>query len=213
MALYSWNARISGAFAELLQHVEVIVRNAMHQALTTHHATISGRPTGTAWFDGPRWVAHHWFGAEALDAISVARRRAHHSAKRPRPGKVVSELSFGFWRYLTSSRYEQSLWKPALDGAFTAPGTTLRDRRLAVEDRLAPLHLIRNRIAHCEPIFGDLVYRRRRLRPLSKSLASVRADALELVSWVSPLASRWLATDIDQVAALLAARPDMQPGG
>lgn len=60
--LYEWNARASGAYAELLQHVEVLVRNAMHDALTAHHATIPGRPPGGAWFDSPSWVKHHWAG-------------------------------------------------------------------------------------------------------------------------------------------------------
>ena len=53
VALYTWNARVSGAFAELIQHVEVLVRNAMHRRLTAHHAQVSGRPPGKAWFDEP----------------------------------------------------------------------------------------------------------------------------------------------------------------
>jgi hypothetical protein len=125
MALYLWNARVSGAFAELLHHDEVFVRLA-----------------------------------------------------RPRPGKVISELNFGFWRFLTSDRYEQSLWGPALDHGFTAPGATVRARRRAVEDRLAPLHLLRNRIAHCEPIFGTVSHRRRRAnRSRNRSITSTRTPS------------------------------------
>lgn len=161
--LYLWNARISGAFAELLQHVEVIVRNAMHASLAAHHGSIPGRPHGAEWFDGPSWVRHHWLNAPAQTSIEKAVRFARHSPAHPRPDKVVSELGFGFWRYLVSDRYEQSLWVPALDGAFGAPGATVRERRHAVEDRLAPLHLLRNRIAHCEPIFGTITYTRRRV--------------------------------------------------
>ena len=205
--LYLWNARISGAFAELLQHVEVIVRNAMHVALTAHHDSISGRAAGAQWFDGPSWVRHHWFNQPAQTSIDNAVRFAKHTPLHPRPDKVVSELGFGFWRYLVSDRYEQSLWVPALDLAFGAPGAAVRERRRAVEDRLAPLHLLRNRIAHCEPIFAPSTYRRRRVAPTPKRLEDLHGDALDLISWVSPPAVAWISNEVDQVAGLLAKRP------
>jgi hypothetical protein len=207
LALYRWNACISGAFAELLHHVEVIVRNAMHDRLAAYHATVGGRPPGAAWFDEPRWVRHHWFHRQALTSISRAVGAAGHTPAMPRPGKVISDLNFGFWRYLASDRYEQSFWTPALDHSFTAPGKTVRARRHAVEDRIAPLHLLRNRIAHCEPIFGTITYRRRRKAPATKSLGDLRSDALELVSWVSPAAATWLTHDVDQVARLISTQP------
>ena len=151
VALYAWNARVSGAFAELIQHVEVLVRNAMHRRLTAHHAQVSGRPPGKAWFDEPSWVRHHWFNKADRVKIRSAIGRAGHTSYRPDPGKVIAALNFGFWRYLASARYEQSLWVPALDNAFTAPGRDFGDRRRAVEHRLAYLHPLRNRISHCEP--------------------------------------------------------------
>jgi hypothetical protein len=205
--LYEWNARASGAYAELLQHVEVLVRNAMHDSLTAHYATILGRVPGATWFDSPSWVRHHWFNRPAQDTINKAVAKAGHSPTQPRPGKVVAEIGFGFWRYLASDRYEQSLWVPALDGAFAAPGQRVRDRRRAVEDRLGPLHLLRNRIAHCEPIFGSITYKRRRTAPLSRDLAALHADALELVGWISPDAEAWLTTGLRYLPALLAQRP------
>lgn len=205
--LYEWNARASGAYAELLQHVEVLVRNAMHDSLTAHHATITGRPSGASWFDSPSWVMHHWFNRPAQDTINGAVVRAGHSPAQPRPGKVVAEMSFGFWRYLASDRYEQSFWVPALDAAFAVPGQRVRDRRCAVEDHLGPLHLLRNRIAHCEPIFGSITYKRRRAAPLSRDLVGLHADALELVRWISPEAETWLIAGLRHLPALLAQRP------
>jgi hypothetical protein len=205
--LYVWNARISGAFAELLQHVEVLVRNAMHRELTRLHAGTAGRAAGTAWFDSPSWVTHHWFSEPAQRSVTTAVRFAGHTPAAPRPGRVLCELGFGFWRYLASDRYEQSFWEPALDAAFAAPGDRARDRRVAVEDHLAPLHLLRNRIAHCEPIFGTVVHRRRRVAPSIDTLADMHRRAVELIGWVSPVAARWIEADADQVADLLRERP------
>lgn len=40
--LYAWNVRVASALMEMLGHVEVIVRNAIHRELTAAHAA-SGR--------------------------------------------------------------------------------------------------------------------------------------------------------------------------
>jgi hypothetical protein len=41
--------------------------------------------------------------------VEQARRRCGASAP---VGKVISELQLGFWRYLTSSAHEKTLWFP-----------------------------------------------------------------------------------------------------
>ena len=68
------------------------------------------------------------------------------------------------------------------------------------------LHLLRNRIAHCEPIFG-VITDRRRSGPLSRDLAGMRDDAVELVGWISPAAQTWLATTLTHLTTVLAQRP------
>ncbi len=207
VALYAWNARVSGAFAELIQHVEVLVRNAMHRRLTAHHAQVSGRPPGKAWFDEPSWVRHHWFNKADRVKIRSAIGRAGHTSYRPDPGKVIAALNFGFWRYLASARYEQSLWVPALDNAFTAPGRDFGDRRRAVEHRLAYLHLLRNRISHCEPIIGPLRCTLRGMPEVAKTLEQIYSEATELVSFISPAAAAWLEHETRNLPRLLDDRP------
>lgn len=204
-ALYAWNAQVAAAFSEVTGHVEVIVRNAMHAHLQAHHATIAGRPAGAAWFDGPSWPRHHWFALPAQRSVDDAIRRARHSPQQPRPGKVIAELGFGFWRYLANDRYEQSFWEPALDGAFAAPGATPRQRRRAVEDHLAPLHLLRNRIAHHEPVSGTITYKPKRRAPVTHTLTDLHAIALEVTGWISTDAADWLATF--ELDGLLQQRP------
>ncbi len=48
---------------------------------------------------------------------------------RDRHDRLVAELSFGFWRYLLSSRYHASLWVPDLHRAFPRGPAELRSRR------------------------------------------------------------------------------------
>lgn len=208
VALYQWNAAISAAFYETLHYVEVVFRNALHGHLEALHATIAGRPSGAAWFDEPSWVAHHWFHEQASEARNKAIATANHSPGRPRTGKVVAELPFGFWRYLVTPRYEQSFWVPALDAAFPhlAAGTA-GTRRRQVEHHVAFLHLLRNRIAHHEPIHGTISYRQKGSQRERYTLDDLHRVALELVSWISPAAARWLADDASRVPALLALRP------
>lgn len=189
VALYTWNARVAGAFAELLHHVEVLVRNAMHHQMTNLHAQVPGRPHHKAWFDEPKWSKHHWFNKGAQEQITKATKRAGHTPAHPNPGKVIAALNFGFWRYLARERYEQSFWIPALDSAFAAPGAHPAARRRAVEQRLAFLHTLRNRPA------------------VSNTLDQLYTDAIELVSFVSPTAADWLEHETRHLPQLLHNRP------
>lgn len=94
--LYDWNISASGAFFEDIGRVEVVLRNALDQALSAL-GDRRGWPTPwyqrTALFPG----AH---GGRALDDIATARRRATRGGVPESHGKVMAELSFGFWRYL-----------------------------------------------------------------------------------------------------------------
>lgn len=71
----------------------------------------------------------------------------------PPPGKVIAELPFGFWRYLSVKRHDQRLWIPYLHKAFR-PGVARRD------EPIKRLHRLRNRVAHHEPLLNiDLLAR------------------------------------------------------
>jgi hypothetical protein len=54
---------------------------------------------------------------------------------------------FGFWWSLLSDEYNRRLWQPALIHAFHGPV-----RRRTLHGELNDLRLLRNRIAHHEPI-------------------------------------------------------------
>jgi hypothetical protein len=178
--LYSWNAQVAGAFWESLGHVEVLVRNAMHEQLTDWSANQHADPR---WYLDPGQI----LTTRAHDDVATARRRATERGRAETPGRVVAELSLGFWRYLTAVQYDRDLWRPALHKAF--PGRSRRD----VSDIMAQLHGLRNRLAHHEPVHD---------RPLDE----IHTAALQLAGWVCPGTQAWIAGH-SRVPTALAAKP------
>ena len=183
-ALYEWNMTASAAVMHTTGIVEVVVRNAMDRALVE---------VG----DARGWRS--WFDSAPLDRrgradIQKARDRATRFGNQPEVhGKVVAELSLGFWRYLAASRYLTALWTPALYNAFpTGPTDKLHQQR-QVDRHLKNLLFVRNRAAHHEPI-----HRRNLARDLRTSV--------EIASWVSPDAGEWVA-DLSTIAAVVSSRP------
>jgi hypothetical protein len=182
LRLYRWNAAVSAALWEVLGHGEVILRNAMHNELTAHHQR---RGDPGEWFDDPQRVFH----LRTVNDVRTAKRRAGPGAP---PGKVVAELSFGFWRYLLANRYSTTLW-PAIRHAFPNLPRRGNTRRI-VEGHVDDLHLLRNRIAHHEPLINV---------PLHARLQSLEyvLDGIDLQIRV------WALDDGGRLSALLQSRP------
>src|ERR1700694_4376445 len=98
-------------------------------------------------------------------------------------GKLVAELSFGFWTGLVGRQYEQTLWVPGLYRAF--PNATrivtagpegskkVKLKRSQIAERLDAIRKLRNRIAHHEPIW-DL------------GLQDRYREIIEAISWICP---------------------------
>ena len=179
---YERNTEISAAFWAVLSDLEIVVRNAMHEQLAGWSAATYGRPD---------WYADRGriFTAQTGADLRAARRRARSSSGRAESaGRIVAELPLGFWRYLLSSRYERSLWLPCLRDAF--PGIRGQGMRRDVHDAMRDLHLLRNRIAHHEPIHN---------RPLGE----LHAVALTTAGWICPTTRGWIEVR-SRVPALLA---------
>lgn len=183
--LYEWNMHAAGSILSLASMVEVIVRNAIDTQLS-------------AW-SLKRHNSERWFNCASLDQngcrdIQKAVARATRNGSRPeKHGKVIAELSLGFWRYLSAKRYLTSMWIPTLSKAFPRGPRDLGKRRKAVESHLAHLVFIRNRAAHHEPIH-------------SRDLRRDVATAIELADWISRDAAAWI-TDKEPVTRMIALKP------
>jgi hypothetical protein len=185
LQLYENNLELSMAFWGVLSDLEILVRNAMHERLTIWSLRRYGDDV---------WYLDHGrvFRDEGSSVIDAARRRATAEGRGETVGRVVAELPFGFWRFLLTSHYERSLWMPCLRHAF--PGIQGRGMRRDVHDAIRDLHVLRNRIAHHEPIHN---------RPL----AVLHDQALMVAEWVCPVTRRWIAAR-SRVPELLLAPPE-----
>jgi hypothetical protein len=172
--LYCWNVEVAAAMWGPLHVLEVAVRNALHSQLAVH--------TGHEdWWERVR------LDYPQRDQIETAQRvvRASHGGAA-KVGHSVAELSLGFWTALLANRYHARLWMPALQHAFPhRPGAV---RRGNIHARLESVRMLRNRIAHHEPIFAW---------PLDRA----HADILAVLGYLSLEARAWVAdhTRVDLV--------------
>jgi|SRR5690625_592444 len=156
LELYEWNTRLSASFAHDLAHLEVGLRNAYDRALTAHlnlpdHWTVCSNQVFAPVMRIRKRGSHRKVSVDINARPRAVLERAIREAGGPNalPGKVIAQLTFGFWRYLTSAAHEVTLWRPALHHAFPT-GTARPD----VDARLGRLHSLRNRVAHHEPLLA-----------------------------------------------------------
>lgn len=184
-------------------HLEIGLRNAYDAAITSSTAV-----------DGPHWVfaPARYFPptprkakngaiydvnqtsrdqiARAVSGASTPRRDTTPDSawQAPPPGKVIAELTFGFWRYLSTAAHHHSLWIPYLHKAFL-PGTSRPD----VDRPIARIHSLRNRVAHHEPL-------------LNQNVAARIEDILGLAGLISGNLRDYIPT-ASRCGKLLASRP------
>lgn len=173
IVLYEWNMAAAARVMELTGIVEVVVRNALDREL---RQWARAKHPGSVWFDRLP------LDSQGRADVDKARSRATQKGRRAEVhGRVIAELTLGFWRYLVESRYLTSLWIPATHSAFPHGAQDLRQRQRQVKSSLQQLHFVRNRAAHHEPIH-------------SRDLARDFARAIELLGWVSSDAEQWART-------------------
>lgn len=137
-ALYEWNAQVSAALQRDLAHLEVALRNAYDTAASAH----SPRPGHWLRDDAARLFApllrtkkkngqKYQVDVNRKQRAIIAQAVRDAGGPQVAPGKVVAQLNFGFWRYLSSSAHEKTLWVPLLHHAFPV-GT----RRADVDGRV-----------------------------------------------------------------------------
>lgn len=167
--LYARNLQISSILLKTTAMVEVIMRNAIDSVLVGWNAA---NQFADDWFDLPLLDKH------ARNDVAQARTRILRRGCPVDHDKTVAELSFGFWRFLTTRRYHASLWVPVLHRAFPNGNPDLRQRQREVSRLLCSMTFIRNRAAHLEPMFR-------------RNMTRDAAQAKQLLGWISEDAVLW----------------------
>lgn len=179
--MYRWNSAITAAFWEPIGHLEVALRNTLDRRLAARHRRL-GRPG--PWLDDPEQE----LSSRARLDIASACDRVRQKGKRASDGQTISELSFGFWRFLITKKLT-GLW-PDLAGGFShAPDR----QRGTVESPLARLHVFRNRLAHHQRVWSHAPEER-------------YEDLLVLAGYIDPDLPAWIAAT-SNVPRILGARP------
>jgi len=186
LALYEWNLTLSAAFVVPLQVCEVAVRNGVVEAIEMVHGAT------WPWSNGflrslPRPRRSFDYNPEA-DLRSVA-------ARQPTTGKVVADLKFAFWEQLFTAGQDSRLWNAHLRSSFPGIPASLPvpQARATAHSDLKAIRLLRNRIAHHEPIF-------------SRNIADEYQRIHELIAWRSPVAAAWMDRK-QEVTALIPLKP------
>lgn len=186
LALYAWNAQVSAAMLAPLHVCEVVIRNAVSDALTEVY--------------GPQWPWSQSFegslpNPENRRVFNPRRELNRARVGQPSTGKVIAELKMVFWQKMFTGRFDGRIWNPHLRTVMPHLNSakTVQDLRRLIYTDLEQLRELRNRIAHHEPIFK---------RPLAGDFNKLR----ELIAFRCPTTSAWMVQN-QQAQALIAAKP------
>ncbi|HUW88094.1 MAG TPA: Abi family protein [Candidatus Paceibacterota bacterium] len=183
LALYQWNSSVSSAMFHVLGDVEIVVRNAVDVEMQSLNVTLGNQGD---WFDELNvGVSSVW-----RKQINNAKEYLRNDGKFLTHSNIVSELSFGFWRSFLTKQYKDTLWREALRFAF--PHSPSRQPEY-IFTRVRHLHVLRNRIAHHEPIHN-------------RDIARDYQICIEVLNSISPIIAAWSAEN-SRVVAVLGDRP------
>jgi hypothetical protein len=144
MKMYLWNARLSKAFLFPLQVVEVAVRNSINEVLAAHFKN-------TDWIK----VLPFQLTSQSMQSYNTSGVRLRRVNPNPSSDDIVAALTFDFWSNLFRVEYD-SLWNtPSLLGR-VFPLMPSNFRRSDIQDRVARINWLRNRIAHHETIHAKI---------------------------------------------------------
>ncbi|MEM9156674.1 MAG: hypothetical protein AAGB13_16855 [Cyanobacteria bacterium P01_F01_bin.33] len=176
---------MSSAFIIPLHILEVSTRNAVVEALEAIHTQ--------------SWPWNQGF------VISLPNPNSGYSPrkdlqkvtkKQPTAGKVVAEMKFIFWEKMFTARHDGRIWETNIHSVFpNAPSTmSAAQVRQHIHDKVRSIRLLRNRIAHHEPIFS---------RQLEVDYQAIQ----DLVDWRNSETGAWM-QNIQRVNQLLQSRPN-----
>jgi hypothetical protein len=99
----------------------------------------------------------------------------------PNTGNAIPELKFVFWQMMFTSRHDRRFWDPYLRQVLPHldPAKPVSVLRQKIYDDLEQIRLLRNRIAHHEPIFA-----RNLNDDLQKIVTLITYRCQETVDWM-----------------------------
>jgi len=192
--LYAWDVELASACLEEIHYFEVIFRNALAKQLQAKHGSGSGH-----------WYDHlDWFNGTERDALADVLTRVANQNERDRergrptrlitPNWVVSDLNFGFWRWLVDAQYSRIFWDPTPGFHLAFPNLEeARDRRGYVHAHATQINKLRNDIAHHQSL-------------LNRNVLSDHQAMVDVLGWICA-DSAWMIEKVGKIKKLVTIRP------
>lgn len=179
---YMYNVEVARALVPVLHWAEIALRNRLHRVIGAAYPVGGTR----SYADVPCWLdadppvllpSERARVEQAKRKLRGAPSRAG-SAKPLTDGRLVAELSFGFWTHLLDGAYDNwrtgtRLWPALLEPVFPHCPAAERSRR-NVHGRLVEIKDIRNRAFHHERITHQVS-------------VALYDRFVETVTWIDPL--------------------------
>ncbi len=166
---YKSNIEISESFYPLLAILEIGLRNSIDFQLKRKF-------NDDSWYDNPAFIKIVY--RFQIDSVSEARSSILREKKIISPGKIVSELSFGFWTSLLDAKFEKTLWKN-IRLAFPNCPKKIRQRK-AMSSKFNGVRKLRNRIFHHESVTWSI-----------PALTNYRNEIVEGIDWLNKDLLNW----------------------
>lgn len=140
--LYKLNILICEELYAFISCIEVCLRNTIHSKMSSVFSEES-------WFNNFNWEDRHskQLAEAKVQAIKGKRKEVADV------DDIISSINFGFWCHIFDACYEPSLWAKGLNKIF--PGYVGKPDRKHIAIAFNSLLLVRNRIAHFEPIIKN----------------------------------------------------------
>lgn len=158
---YFWNIALCEAMYPSLQSVEISLRNAMNYAIHWH-------TRNAFWFDDRALLLPN-----EIVKVGRAKTELANHGKNIEPGRVVAELTFGFWTSLFATPYEHTILLPIVSRVFPGMPPKLQNRR-DISIKFGRIKTLRNRVFHHEPIW------------YMPDLDRRHDEILNAVGWINP---------------------------
>jgi hypothetical protein len=184
LLIYRWNSFLSQSLYWPIQTLEIAYRNSISKVLTNSF--------GQNWHLAQRF--HRQLDRDDADRLRevVSRHQRDRRTRTPPVDGVVAELTLGFWTAMLTRRYAIPLaWGRNLNTAFP-----YLPAGLGTQSVLQPMErtrILRNRIAHHEPIFDRRLHLSHR-------------EILDVLGWICP-ATRWYVEQTSTFPELWATLP------
>ncbi|MFM2243217.1 MAG: hypothetical protein RLZ97_2072, partial [Verrucomicrobiota bacterium] len=178
LARYMLNMALSESLYPTLQFAEIALRNAVHREVTARCGT-------DAWYDSPQSRLTPW----QQDKVTEAKATLRRNRKPLTPGRIVAELTFGFWTGFFNNPHARTGIGAFLSRKAFRHAPASEQYQAKLDRRWQDIRDLRNRVFHHERILHW------------RDLDARHQAILEIVSWMSPELHD-LANSLDRFAAL-----------